>query len=119
MNSVFEELKDILQGVAGSLEVTCDEPEKYDVYTSHIMKNGKPLWFGGVYVKKNYISYHLMPVYVDPELLEGISPELKKRMQGKSCFNFKVSDQRLFDELSVLTQNSFLSYVSKGYVSDT
>ena len=47
-----------------------------------------------------------MPVYIYPDLLAGLSDELKKRMQGKSCFNFKSSDQRLFSELAELTAAS-------------
>jgi len=39
-----------------------------------------------------------------PELLQDISPELKKRMQGKSCFNFKKVEPNLFAELSTLTR---------------
>jgi hypothetical protein len=38
-----------------------------------------------------------------PELLNDISPELKKHMQGKSCFNFKKVEPALFRELEVLT----------------
>jgi hypothetical protein len=43
-----------------------------------------------------------------PDLLDGISPALKKRMQGKSCFNFKSIEPALFDELSMLTQRSLV-----------
>lgn len=39
-----------------------------------------------------------------PGLLDGASPQLKKRMQGKSCFNFKTSDEALFKERDALTQ---------------
>ena len=42
-----------------------------------------------------------------PEMVETISPELKKRMQGKSCFNFKKIDDALFDELVYLTKLGF------------
>jgi hypothetical protein len=45
-----------------------------------------------------------MPVYMYPDLLKDISPELKKHMQGKSCFNFKKVDPELFQELSELTK---------------
>jgi hypothetical protein len=45
-----------------------------------------------------------MSVYVSPELMKGMSPELKKRMQGKSCFNFKAVDEKLFKELAKLTK---------------
>ncbi|HJS19607.1 MAG TPA: hypothetical protein VJ785_12730 [Anaerolineales bacterium] len=62
------------------------------------------MFFGSVQVKKNYVSFYLMPVYMYPELLKGISPELKKRMQGKSCFNFKKVEADLFHELADLTK---------------
>jgi hypothetical protein len=39
-----------------------------------------------------------------PDLLKDISPELKKRMQGKSCFNFKKVEPALFAELAELTR---------------
>jgi hypothetical protein len=45
-----------------------------------------------------------MPVYMYPDLLKGISPELKKHMQGKSCFNFKKVEPELFEELGELTK---------------
>jgi hypothetical protein len=59
--------------------------------------------FAGVRTGKSYVSFHLMPVYGDPRLLEGISPELRRRMQGKSCFNFTRLDEERFRELEALT----------------
>ncbi len=53
---------------------------------------------------KNYVSFHLFPVYMFPDLLDGISEELKARMQGKSCFNFRAPDAVLFRELAALTK---------------
>lgn len=53
--------------------------------------------------KKSQVAYHLMPVYVHPELLTDLSPELRRRMQGKSCFNFTKVDRDLFAELGALT----------------
>jgi len=40
-----------------------------------------------------------------PDLLKDISPELKKHMQGKSCFNFKKVEPELFQELAELARN--------------
>jgi len=51
-----------------------------------------------------------MPVYVNPKLLERISTGLKKRMQGKSCFNFKTIDNPLLNELAGLTKKGFEIY---------
>jgi hypothetical protein len=86
------------------------------VETKHIQKNKKPLWFGAVEIKKNYVSYHLMPIYVNPKLLETVLPGLKKRMQGKSCFNFTSSDAVLFKELAELTEEGFKDYKRQGYI---
>jgi hypothetical protein len=88
----------------------------------------REVWFGGVQTRKRYVSYHLMPVYVFPELLDDVSAELKKRMQGKSCFNFTRVDQRLFHELAQLTEKGYQLFVDarlivrsveSGEVSDT
>ena len=57
-----------------------------------------------------------MPVYCEPKLLKDISLELKKRMQGKSCFNFKTIDKELLKELTELTKKSFEYYKSEGMV---
>jgi len=105
--------------VAESLDVKHDEPGNFYVDTFHTRKNKQRLWFGGVQVKKNYVSYHLMPIYVNSALLEGVSPELKKRMQGKSCFNFKTIDRSLFDELALLTQRGLEDYKNQGLLDDS
>jgi hypothetical protein len=70
---------------------------------SHPMKPQGPMWFGKVEIGKAYVSYHLMAVYTSPQLAARIPPALKKRMQGKSCFNFRAVDAALFDALEGLT----------------
>ena len=116
LNAVYQELKAILQPYAEQLDTKVDTDSELYVDTRHIQKNKKPLFFGAVQIKKNYVSYYLMPVYVDPGLLEGVSDKLKKRMQGKSCFNFTDIDQALFNELAQLTQAAFHSYEQQGWV---
>jgi hypothetical protein len=74
------------------------------------------IWFGGVEIKKNYVSFHLVPLYFFPELLDGISPELKKRMTGKSCFNFKKPDDAVFADLENLTKTSFEAFKQKDMI---
>jgi len=67
-------------------------------------RTGRPLFLAAVQTKKNYVSYHLIPVYAVPALLKGVSPALKKRMQGKACFNFTTIDRPQLKELSALTK---------------
>ena len=101
---VFEQLKSILQPYAKHLTVKTATPNTYYLDGPYSEKWKKELFFGSAQIKKNYVSFYLMPVYMYPELLKNISPELKKRMQGKSCFNFKKVEPVLFEELKDLTR---------------
>ena len=63
-------------------------------------------YVAGTRLCARYVSYYLMGVYAMPELLDGMSPELRRRMQGKSCFNFSAVDERLLGELETLTAHA-------------
>ncbi len=67
-----------------------------------------------MHVKKRYVSYHLMPVYAFPDLLDGASPRLRKRMQGKSCFNFTRLDDEMVAELGAVTVSGIERYQREG-----
>jgi len=106
-NADFEEaflgLKAMFEPYEASSVVLHDEPAKYYLGTKHLRpKDGYRMWFGGVEIKKNYVSAHVFPVYLFPDLLESVSAGLRKHMQGKSCFNFKKRDAALFEEFAAL-----------------
>lgn len=102
--AVFNELKSIFKPYAKKMDVAQDTDTYYLLNTRYLMKNKQPLCFGGVRRGKNYVGFYLMSVYAVPQLLKTMSPELAKRMQGKSCFNFKEVDKKLFAELKSLTK---------------
>ena len=112
--SSFKSLKSILKKYEKSLRIIADSNDNYCLNAGYDEKRKAEIYFGGVQIKKNYVSFHLMPVYVNPNLLQKLSPELKKRMQGKSCFNFKVIEKKLITELSMLTKNGFEFYKKNG-----
>ena len=112
----FQHLKEILVEHSKSMLVVVDEKDNFYLNTHHVMKNKKAMYFGSTKINKNYVSFHLMPVYIFPELLEEISPELKKRMQGKSCFNFKKVDTALFSELKALAEAGYRAFEKADYL---
>ena len=112
--TVLDQLRAILKPYERHLAVKSAPGGDYYLETRHLMKNKQPLFFGSVKAQKNYVSFYLMPVYVFPDLLDSASPELKKRMQGKSCFNFKATDPALFAELASLTEKGFARYQQEG-----
>ena len=71
-----------------------------------------------VRIGKAYVSFHLMGLSGNAKLLAGMSKELKTRMQGKTCFNFKVLDEAVLSELDQLTARSVAAFKKAGFVSD-
>ena len=115
LEDVFKALREVMEPSAAGLGRKADTPTNFYLEAKG-RGGGKPMFFGAVQQKKNYVSYHLMPVYTDPDLLEAISPELKKRMQGKSCFTFDTVDPALFEELATLTEAARGCFRQNGHV---
>lgn len=111
---VFAALRAILAAHAKELKVTADSPKGYSLNTPYSGRWKKELFFGGVQVTKNYVSFHLFPVYMYPDLLEGATPELRTRMQGKSCFSFRAPDAALFAELAALAASGLARMKAEG-----
>ena len=107
---VFEALKAILKKHARSLKVIKDTEMDYTLVTKSNSNRGMPMWFGNVRKGKAYVSFHLMALYFNPPMNALVSPALKKRMQGKTCFNFKKEDKDLFAELKSLTAAALEDY---------
>lgn len=99
----FATLRGILSRHARAMTVHADTPTEYSIVTRAIGPNKKPMWFGCVLSKKSAVTYHLLPLYYNPKLLKQVPPELRKRMQGKACFNFQRPDPELFSQLDALT----------------
>lgn len=104
---IYDRLRAILTPYAAQLTLTLDTPQSISIDGPYSEKWKQELFFASAQIKKNYVSFHLMPVYMFPNLLDGISPELRRHMQGKSCFNFKKVEPALFEELSELTRAGF------------
>ena len=100
-------LKAILEPYAREMYVSADDAKWYGVDLAPEAERNPTTWFGAVRRGKRYVSIYLMPVYVDPGLLDDASPELRKRMQGKSCFNFNKVDEPLIGELEALVRTGY------------
>ena len=110
----FPEIRDRLRGILSAhvppLVVAADGPGGYTVNVNRPDIPEPRRYFAGVRVGKSYVSFYLMPVYAFPDMLDGASPGLRRRMQGKSCFNFARVDATLFSELAGLTARGLERY---------
>jgi hypothetical protein len=118
---VFTLLKSVFAKHARRLAVKADTPKEYTLVTKSAspfsQHKGEPMYFGSVRLGKAYVSFHLMPLYFNAPLTHTISPALKKRMQGKTCFNFKTEPEpELIAELKKLTDAGFKQWGEKKWV---
>jgi hypothetical protein len=119
--TVFAALKPILAKYAKRMSVKADTAAEYTLLTKSPspfpQHKGHPLYFGSVKLGKAYVSFHLVPLYMCPELNKGMAPALKKRMQGMACFNFKTNPEpELMAELKRLTEASFKQWGERKWL---
>jgi hypothetical protein len=112
---VFAKLRAVLAAHAKGLVVKTDTADGYYVVGPKPYK-GKELFFGAVRAGKAYVSYHLFPLYMNPKLLARVTPALARRMQGKSCFNFKEVDEGLFAQVGALTESGRRDFEAKDLI---
>lgn len=112
-NLAFQGLRKVFKPYDKKLLVKKDKPGDYMSESKSLRYQGKFVMFAAI-TTKSYVSLHLFPVYMFPNLLDGISPELRKRMQGKTCWNFKKAEEPLFAELGKLVDASFRRFAELG-----
>ena len=100
-HAVEARLRRILDPYRDELSVTTEGPNGMVLELPGY--EGKPWGYvAGTRIGKSYVSFHLMSVYTDPELMASMSPGLRRRMEGKSCFNFTKVDEPLMTELEAV-----------------
>ena len=119
--AVFAALKLVLAEYESRMVLQSDSPVEYTLLTRSPspfpQHKGHGMYFGSVRSGKAYVSFHLMPLYMNEKLSGTMSPELKQRMQGKTCFNFKkMPEPELVVELERLTAAGFKLWGEKKWL---
>ena len=96
--------------------MSANTDSNYMLDGAYVAEFKRPMFFGGVRQGRAYVSFYLMPVYSNPELMGNISDGLRRRLHGKSCFNFTRPEPELFDELARLVQAGFSMYERMNYI---
>ena len=109
------ELKERLESI---LDPYRDRLEAYELYGApYLRRPGAKAhdWFAGVSDgKPGVVRFFLLPMHGHPELLDGISPELRRRKTGASLFSFKTLDDDGLAELQGLVARAFDRYMAEG-----
>jgi hypothetical protein len=93
-----------------------DVLESSEIYGMEVLRRpgAKPHdWFAGVRRNRGTVKFMLLPMHTHPELLENMSPDLRKRKTGASVLTLREDDEVLIPELEALVQRSFDAYVGQ------
>ena len=85
--------------------------ELYGIEVLHRPGSRTHDWFAGVRPGKGTAKLMLLPMKTQPELVEDISPALRKRLSGDALFTLKAGDEGLLPELEQLVARAFDAYV--------
>jgi hypothetical protein len=110
----FKKLHGLLKPYEKHFDVVMNKPAAYYLASRTAKtRSGAAIWFGGVQMKKNYVTFHFIPVYASPALAGALSPALKKRMHGKGCFNFTEIEPAQLKELAAFTKKGFAGFMKQ------
>lgn len=113
--AIFDQIQALFRRHELGAVVLQDTPGSYMLGSQEVSdRDGYRTAFGGVEIKKRYVSVHFMPIYVHPELLVQLSDALRQRMQGKSCFNFTKINQDTLAELADLIDKGVERFKTDG-----
>ncbi|HZU86200.1 MAG TPA: hypothetical protein VFF78_01880, partial [Anaerolineaceae bacterium] len=117
---IFTQLKLLLQAYQPPFTPKRDEKGYYDLWSFKTLeidgRKRKEVFFAGIILHKDYVGFHFMPVYGDPEMKSVFQPELLKLLQGKSCFHIKKLDDTLLAQIRSVLEIGFQAYQEHGWV---
>lgn len=73
------------------------------------------MFFCSYVVRKDMVSFHFFPMYMNDEFLKHI-PNLGKTLKGKTCFNFKKPEQVHEKEIAALLKKGVIAWKKLGYL---
>lgn len=68
-------------------------------------------WFAGVQPVDGAVKFNFLPMHGNPDLLDGISADLRRHRTGASVFRFTEIDEHLAGELETLVAKGFVRYM--------
>src|SRR5580700_2227514 len=83
-SAVFNALQEILRHYEKHLKILPYKPEFHGLVTRLPVHKGKPFWFAAIRMRKNYVSYHFMPVYVNAWHAKANSARTEETHAGQS-----------------------------------
>ncbi len=118
-SEIFKILKAILAQYAPPFSVINDLETRYELSSQQevlvLGKKKQGMYFGAVMMHGGHVGFYMMSAYMT-NLANDLSPELKKCLKGKSCFQIKKIDDIILAQIETFTATSYQYYQQQGWV---
>jgi hypothetical protein len=110
---VVSDLETLERRLQAILDPYRERLETFEVYGQTMLRlpgRKSHQWFAGVRTAGDTVKFSLLPMHAHPELLDPISPALRKRKTGASLFTLRPDDGSFVHELEALVARAFDVY---------
>jgi len=73
------------------------------------------MFFAAIANRKDSVTFHFFPCYMNTEMLES-APNLAKKLKGKTCFHFRKVEDVNEKELNTLLKKGVIAWKKMGYM---
>ena len=119
---IFDKVKKELEKCCPPMAISKDKIDVFEIMGNKPVPYGYKkvivpgMYFCSVLIKKEMISLHFFPIYIQPDLFKDLAPNLFKCLKGKPCFNFKKEEQVDSKELAALLKKGVEAWKKCGYM---
>ena len=75
------------------------------------------MYFSSVVARKDMVSFYFFPMYYHEKDYEALIPTVGKCLKGKTCFNFKKTEQVVSKELDEMLRKGVQAWKKSGYMN--
>lgn len=121
-DTIFNTLVEAMTSLCPPLVITKNKKGVFEIIGNTPVPYGSTkkiipgMYFASAVVRKDMVSFYVFPIYGHPELFIDVAPSAMKCLKGKTCFNFKKSEQVNKTEIVALLKKALAVWKKAGYV---
>ncbi|HRH49386.1 MAG TPA: DUF1801 domain-containing protein [Panacibacter sp.] len=119
---IFEKIRSALEKQAPPMVVSKEHLDVFELSGNKPVPYGSKkeivpgMYFSSVVARKDMVSFYFFPLYYHEDDFKDLIPTMIKCLKGKTCFNFKKSEQVDEKELNALLKKGVKAWKKNGYM---
>ncbi|MBK7440812.1 MAG: hypothetical protein IPL12_04110 [Bacteroidetes bacterium] len=120
--TIFNTLVEAMTSLCPPLVITKNKKDVFEIIGNTPVPYGSTkkiipgMYFASAVIRKDMVSFYVFPIYGHPELFIDVAPIAMKCLKGKTCFNFKKTEQVNKKEILAMLKKALAVWKKAGYV---